>query len=126
MRLQRLTGLEREKILEELKEVQKEIARLKRVLAEEKELLRVSAEEFREIREAYADVRRSQIVPEVKELGIEDLIVDEEMVVTASHSGYIKRTPISLSRTQRRGGGGKGGMGAEGGGLAPQAVGASA
>jgi DNA gyrase subunit A len=111
MRLQRLTGLEREKILEELKEVQKEIARLKRILAEEKELLRVIAEEFREIREAYADVRRSQIVPEVKELGIEDLIVDEEMVVTVSHSGYIKRNPISLYRTQRRGGRGKVGMG---------------
>ncbi|KRT74041.1 MAG: gyrase subunit A, DNA gyrase subunit A protein [Deltaproteobacteria bacterium CSP1-8] len=111
MRLQRLTGLEREKILEELKEVQKEIARLKRILAEEKELLRVIAEEFREIREAYADVRRSQIVPEVRELGIEDLIVDEEMVVTVSHSGYIKRNPISLYRTQRRGGRGKVGMG---------------
>jgi DNA gyrase subunit A len=111
MRLQRLTGLEREKILEELKEVQKEIARLKKILAEEKELLRVIAEEFREIREAYADERRSQIVREVKELEIEDLIVDEEMVVTVSHSGYIKRNPISLYRTQRRGGRGKVGMG---------------
>jgi DNA gyrase subunit A len=111
MRLQRLTGLEREKILEELKEVQKEIARLSKILAEETELLRVIAEEFREIREAYADERRSQIVPEVRELGIEDLIVDEEMVVTVSHSGYIKRNPISLYRTQRRGGRGKVGMG---------------
>ena len=111
MRLQRLTGLEREKILEELKEVQKEIARLKKILAEETELLRVIAEEFREIREAYADERRSQIVHEVRELGIEDLIVDEEMVVTVSHSGYIKRNPISLYRTQRRGGRGKVGMG---------------
>jgi DNA gyrase subunit A len=111
MRLQRLTGLEREKILEELKELQKEIARLKKILAEEKELLRVIAQEFREIREAYADERRSQIVREVKELEIEDLIVDEEMVVTVSHSGYIKRNPISLYRTQRRGGRGKVGMG---------------
>ncbi len=111
MRLQRLTGLEREKILEELKEVQKEIARLKKILAEETELLRVIAEEFREIREAYADERRSQIVHEVRTLGIEDLIVDEEMVVTVSHSGYIKRNPISLYRTQRRGGRGKVGMG---------------
>jgi DNA gyrase subunit A len=111
MRLQRLTGLEREKILEELKAVQKEIARLSKILAEETELLRVIAEEFREIREAYADERRSQIVPEVRELGIEDLIVDEEMVVTVSHSGYIKRNPISLYRTQRRGGRGKVGMG---------------
>ncbi len=114
MRLQRLTGLEREKILEELKEVQKEIARLKKILAEETELLRVIAEEFREIREAYADERRSQIVHEVRALGIEDLIVDEEMVVTVSHSGYIKRNPISLYRTQRRGGRGKVGMGMKG------------
>jgi DNA gyrase subunit A len=111
MRLQRLTGLEREKILEELKEVQAEIARLKKILAEEAELLRVIAGELREIREAYADERRSQIVREAKELGIEDLIVDEEMVVTVSHSGYIKRNPISLYRTQRRGGRGKVGMG---------------
>ena len=111
MRLQRLTGLEREKILEELKEVLKEIARLKKILGEETELLRVIAEEFREIREAYADERRSEIVEETRELSLEDLIVDEEMVVTVSHSGYIKRNPISLYRSQRRGGRGKVGMG---------------
>ncbi len=111
MRLQRLTGLEREKILQELKEWKAEIVRLKKILAEEKELFRVIGEEFREIREAYADERRSQIVREVKELRLEDLIVDEEMVVTVSHSGYIKRNPISLYRTQRRGGRGKVGMG---------------
>ncbi len=111
MRLQRLTGLEREKILQELKEVLAEIARLKKILAEEKELLRVIGEEFREIRAAYADERRSQIVRETKDIRIEDLIVDEEMVVTVSHSGYIKRNPISLYRTQRRGGRGKVGMG---------------
>ena len=111
MRLQRLTGLEREKILEELKEVLKEIARLKKILGEETELLRVIAEEFREIREAYADERRSEIVKEARVLSLEDLIVDEEMVVTVSHSGYIKRNPISLYRSQRRGGRGKVGMG---------------
>ncbi|HSM00125.1 MAG TPA: DNA gyrase subunit A [Candidatus Limnocylindria bacterium] len=111
MRLQRLTGLEREKIVQELKEWKAEIVRLKKILAEEKELLRVIGEEFREIREAYADERRSQIVREVKELRLEDLIVDEEMVVTVSHTGYIKRNPISLYRTQRRGGRGKVGMG---------------
>ncbi|MDH3238097.1 MAG: DNA gyrase subunit A, partial [Deltaproteobacteria bacterium] len=111
MRLQRLTGLEREKIVQELKEWKTEIVRLKKILAEEKELLRVIGEEFREIRETYADERRSQIVREVKELRLEDLIVDEEMVVTVSHSGYIKRNPISLYRTQRRGGRGKVGMG---------------
>ncbi len=111
MRLQRLTGLEREKIVQELKEWQAEIVRLKKILGEEKELFRVIGEEFREIREAYADERRSQIIREVKELRLEDLIVDEEMVVTVSHSGYIKRNPISLYRTQRRGGRGKVGMG---------------
>jgi DNA gyrase subunit A len=111
MRLQRLTGLEREKILQELKDVKAEIAKLKKILAEEKELLRVIGDEFRAIREAYADPRRSQIVRETKDIRLEDLIVDEEMVVTVSHTGYIKRNPISLYRTQRRGGRGKVGMG---------------
>jgi DNA gyrase subunit A len=111
MRLQRLTGLEREKILQELKDVKAEIAKLKKILAEEKELLSVVADEFREIRKAYADLRRSQIVRETKDIRLEDLIVDEEMVVTVSHTGYIKRNPISLYRTQRRGGRGKVGMG---------------
>ncbi|NJD61517.1 MAG: DNA gyrase subunit A, partial [Deltaproteobacteria bacterium] len=111
MRLQRLTGLEREKILQELKDVLAEIKKLKKILAEEAELLRVIGDEFREIREAYADARRSQIVRETKDIRIEDLIVDEEMVVTVSHTGYIKRNPISLYRTQRRGGRGKVGMG---------------
>ncbi len=111
MRLQRLTGLEREKILQELKDVKAEIARLKKILAEEKELLRVVADEFQEIQKAYADLRRSQIVRETKDIRLEDLIVDEEMVVTVSHTGYIKRNPISLYRTQRRGGRGKVGMG---------------
>ncbi len=111
MRLQRLTGLEREKIAQELKDVQAEIKRLKKILSEEAELLRVIGEEFREIRDAYADPRRSQIVRETKDIRLEDLIVDEEMVVTVSHTGYIKRNPISLYRTQRRGGRGKVGMG---------------
>ena len=111
MRLQRLTGLEREKILAELKEVREEIARLSRILAEEAELLRVIGQEFREIRDAYGDARRSEIQRETRDLRLEDLIVDEEMVVTVSHTGYIKRNPISLYRTQRRGGRGKVGMG---------------
>jgi DNA gyrase subunit A len=111
MRLQRLTGLERDKILQELKDVLAEIAKLKKILAEEKELLRVVGDEFRDIRQAYSDERRSQIVLETKDIRLEDLIVDEEMVVTVSHTGYIKRNPISLYRTQRRGGRGKVGMG---------------
>src|SRR3990170_4560335 len=121
MRLQRLTGLEREKILEELKEVQKEIARLKRILAEEKELLRVIAEEFREIREAYADVRRSQIVPEVRELGIEDLLTlssgerisailpvreftEGKFVFMATAKGVVKKTDLMEFSRPRSGG----------------------
>jgi len=111
MQLRRLTGLEREKILQELKDVRAEIARLRKILAEESELLRVIGEEFRQIRETYGDARRSEIQRETKDLRLEDLIVDEEMVVTVSHSGYIKRNPISLYRTQRRGGRGKVGMG---------------
>jgi DNA gyrase subunit A len=111
MRLQRLTGLERDKILAELAEVHEEIKRLKKILGEESELLRVIREEFREIREKYADARRSEIVRDTFDMRIEDLIADEEMVVTVSHTGYIKRNPIDLYRSQKRGGRGKVGMG---------------
>ncbi len=111
MRLQRLTGLERDKILAELAEVHEEIKRLKKILGEESELLRVILEEFREIREKYSDVRRSEIVWETKDMRLEDLIADDEMVVTVSHTGYIKRNPIDLYRSQKRGGKGKVGMG---------------
>jgi DNA gyrase subunit A len=111
MRLQRLTGLERDKILAELAEVLEEIARLKKILGEESELLRVILDEFREIRDKYADERRSEIVRDMKDIRIEDLIADEEMVVTVSHTGYIKRNPVDLYRAQRRGGRGKVGMG---------------
>jgi DNA gyrase subunit A len=111
MRLQRLTGLERDKILAELAEVLEEIKRLKKILGEESELLRVIREEFREVREKYADPRRSEIVRDMKDIRIEDLIADEEMVVTVSHTGYIKRNPIDLYSAQKRGGKGKVGMG---------------
>ncbi len=111
MRLQRLTGLERDKIMAELAEVMEEIKRLKKILGEEPELLRVIRDEFREIREKYSDPRRSEIVWETKDMRLEDLIADEEMVVTVSHTGYIKRNPIDLYRSQKRGGKGKVGMG---------------
>ncbi|MBI4208089.1 MAG: DNA gyrase subunit A [Deltaproteobacteria bacterium] len=111
MRLQRLTALEREKILEEFKQVLAQIKRLKEILASDKEILNIVSEELENIKKKYADERRTQILGETKEIGIEDLIVEEDMVVTISHLGYIKRNPVSLYRAQRRGGRGKMGMG---------------
>jgi DNA gyrase subunit A len=110
MRLQRLTGLERQKLKDEFAEVKKTIVRLEEILAEEKVMMKVIEKELLEIRETYGDERSTQIVEETQDLNIEDLIVDEEMVVTVSHSDYIKRNPISLYRAQRRGGRGKIGM----------------
>jgi DNA gyrase subunit A len=110
MRLQRLTNLERQKINEEYEQTIKEIARLKEILSNERLLLNLIVEELKEIRERYGDDRRTQIIEEAKEIDLEDLIVEEDMVVTISHSGYIKRNAISLYRSQRRGGRGKMGM----------------
>jgi DNA gyrase subunit A len=110
MRLQRLTNLEREKINEEYAEVIKLIARLREILGNERLLLNVIMEELREINERYGDERRTEIIEEVQELKLEDLIVEEDMVVTISHTGYIKRNAISLYRSQKRGGRGKMGM----------------
>ena len=110
MRLQRLTNLEREKIDEEYKELIKLIARLREILGNERLLLNLIIEELREIRDRYGDDRRTQIIEEAQEIDLEDLIVEEDMVVTISHSGYIKRNAISLYRSQRRGGRGKMGM----------------
>ena len=110
MRLQRLTNLEREKINEEYKELIKLIARLREILSNERLLLNLIIEELQEIRDRYGDDRRTQIIEEAQEIDLEDLIVEEDMVVTISHSGYIKRNAISLYRSQRRGGRGKMGM----------------
>jgi DNA gyrase subunit A len=110
MRLQRLTNLEREKINEEYAEVIKLIARLKEILGNERLLLNVIVEELQEIQGRYGDDRRTEIIEEVQEIKLEDLIVEEDMVVTISHTGYIKRNAISLYRSQRRGGRGKMGM----------------
>jgi DNA gyrase subunit A len=110
MRLQRLTNLEREKINEEYAEVIKLIARLREILGNERLLLNVIVEELQEIQERYGDERRTAIIEEVQEIKLEDLIVEEDMVVTISHTGYIKRNAISLYRSQRRGGRGKMGM----------------
>ncbi len=112
MQLQRLTGLERQKILDELAEVQVFITRLKEILASEKVLLEVVVQELREVKQLFADERRTEIQGEAEDLSTEDLIAEEEMVVTVSHAGYVKRNPVSLYRAQRRGGRGKTGASA--------------
>jgi DNA gyrase subunit A len=110
MRLQRLTGLEREKIVAEYDEVQATIRRLREILGSEKLVLEIIATELREIKEAYGDARRTEIVPQASDITIEDMIADEDMVITVSRGGYIKRSPLSLYRAQRRGGKGRIGM----------------
>jgi DNA gyrase subunit A len=112
MQLQRLTGLERQKILDELAEVQKLIERLKEILGSEKVLLGVIVDELKEVRTLFGDARRTEIQGDAADLDVEDLIAEEEMVVTVSHHGYVKRNPVSLYRAQRRGGRGKTGAGA--------------
>jgi len=111
MRLQRLTQLERNKLVEEYKEVLKQIEYLKSVVGSEPLVRKIIKDELNEIREAYKDDRKTQIVKEEAEINVEDLIAEEEVVVTISHAGYIKRNPVSLYRAQRRGGKGKIGMG---------------
>jgi len=110
MRLQRLTGLERDKIIAEYTQVLKDIARYREILANERLVLSIIKDELAEINDNFSDDRRTEIIREPREITIEDMIVEEDMVVTISKKGYIKRTPISLYRNQRRGGRGKTGM----------------
>ena len=107
MRLQRLTGLERDKIIEEHRATEATIAELRGILADEEKVLAIIVDELRQVKETYGDQRRTAIVDKAEEISIEDLIVEEDMVVTVSHEGYIKRNPITLYRAQRRGGKGK-------------------
>jgi DNA gyrase subunit A len=107
LRLQRLTGLERDKIMEEHRETVELITKLRAILADEKEIYKIIVEELTEIKKKYGDERRTQIIDRTDEISIEDTIVDEDMAVTISHDGYIKRNPITLYRAQRRGGKGK-------------------
>ena len=107
LRLQRLTGLERDKIMEEHRETGELIGKLGAILADEKEIYKIIVEELNKIKEQYGDERRTQIVARSEEISIEDLMVDEDMAVTISHEGYIKRNPVTLYRAQRRGGKGK-------------------
>ena len=110
MRLQRLTGLERDKIQEEYKKTIQAIARYHEILASEHLVLNIVKEELTDLRERYGDERRTEIVEETEAITIEDMIVEEDMVVTVSHAGYIKRNPITLYNSQHRGGKGKTGM----------------
>lgn len=110
MRLHRLTGLERDKIIAEYNEILALIQRLKEILASEVEILAIIKQELTEIKERFANPRRTEIIAKTGDLSLEDLIVEEDMVVTVSHTGYIKRNAVSLYRAQRRGGKGKTGM----------------
>jgi DNA gyrase subunit A len=111
MRLQRLTGLEREKIKKDYKNILKDIARFKEILASERLVLNIIKDELTQIDEQFGDDRYTEIIEETKEITIEDMIVEEDMVVTISKRGYIKRNPITLYKNQRRGGKGKTAMG---------------
>src|SRR5436309_12066252 len=111
MRLQRLTQLERHKIVEEHEQVVALIAELKGILASDAKLMAIIRQELLAIKEAYGDARRTEIVSQTTDLTIEDLLADEEMIVTITRSGYIKRTHVETYRSQRRGG--KGVMGME-------------
>ena len=110
MRLQRLTGLERDKIISDYEEIMARIDWLNKVLADDGLVLQIIREEIEKIREEYGDGRRTEIIDAPDEILPEDLISPEEMVVTVSHSGYIKRNPLTLYRAQRRGGKGVMGM----------------
>jgi len=110
MRLQRLTNLEQRKIVDEYEETIKLINRLKALLASERLILNAIKEELLSIREAFGDERKTEIAEAVPQIRVEDLIAEEDMVVTITHTGYIKRNPISLYRSQHRGGKGKVGI----------------
>lgn len=104
MRLQRLTGLEREKINKEHRELIKDIARFKAILESQAMVFQMIKDEMKEIKEQHSDERRTEIIADAEDIDIEDLIAEEDMVVTISHQGYIKRSPSSLYRAQHRGG----------------------
>jgi DNA gyrase subunit A len=110
MRLARLTGLEREKLAVEYGELCDEIARLQAILSDEKLLLDLIVKELEEVKEKHGEKRRTEIVDDEAEIQVEDLIQEEDMVVTISHEGYIKRTAVSDYKAQKRGGKGNRGM----------------
>ena len=111
MQLQRLTAMERDKIIEELAEIQRKIAGYFEILDSDKVLRKVIVDELREIKKKFADERRSEIGPPVTQLSMEDLIADEDVAITVTHNGYVKRTLVTTYRQQTRGGRGRIGMG---------------
>ena len=111
MRLQRLTGLEQEKILEEYENILNDIAQYKEILGDERLVLNIIKDELNELQQEYGDERRTEIVESTTEITMEDMIAEEDMVITISKSGYIKRNPITLYKSQHRGGKGKTAMG---------------
>jgi DNA gyrase subunit A len=111
MRLQRLTALEREKLVSDYQETIKRIEYLRSILGSDALVKKIINDELLEIRERYQDERKTEIVPKTAEINLEDMIAPEDMVITISHTGYIKRSPLSIYRSQRRGGKGKIGMG---------------
>ncbi|HEY6292729.1 MAG TPA: DNA gyrase subunit A [Terriglobia bacterium] len=110
LQLQRLTALERDKIQEEYEALQKKIAEYQDILASDKTLKKVIVDELKQVQKDYGDERRTEIIEEQAEIRLEDLIADEDVVITVSHSGYLKRTPLSTYRQQGRGGKGRMGM----------------
>jgi DNA gyrase subunit A len=110
MQLQRLTGLERQKILDELAELMKTIERLRAILSSEEILIGIVMDELKQVRAKYGDARRTDIIEESGEFRVEDLIADEDVVITSTNTGYIKRTALEEYRKQRRGGKGLIGM----------------
>ena len=113
MRLQRLTGLEVEKVLEEYKDLIKLISNLKSILENKNQRMEIIKTELLDIRENYGDERRTEIIPVVSDFSMEDMIAEEEVVLTITHQGYIKRTALNTYRTQRRGGRGVQGAGSK-------------
>jgi DNA gyrase subunit A len=110
MRLQKLTGLERDKVVEEYRELMEFIEELRAILASDRLVLEEIKKELLSIKQAYGDKRRTEIIPESLDITIEDMIADEDMVITVTRSGYVKRSPLSLYRAQHRGGKGRMGM----------------
>jgi len=110
LQLHRLTRLSIDEILTELKDIRERIAEYEAILASEKKLRTLIVKELEEVRKEYGDARRTEILDEAAEIKLEDLIADEQVAVTVTHSGYMKRTPVSTYRSQRRGGSGRRGM----------------
>jgi DNA gyrase subunit A len=110
LQLHRLTGMEREKITKEHEEIQKLVAELRSILASEQRIKEIVRRELEEVKGKFGDPRRTEIVAKTREIRVEDMIAEEDMVITVSHLGYIKRSPVSVYRKQKRGGKGRIGM----------------